>query len=137
VDVLQHPAYIKIKSFSLWSHYIDPTYNKNHLVGSDHRLLQCARAYGGVLSPWRAFVDVYDAYYWVCSFIGTDHSNLVRTGLQSKQTVQAIPVPHVDPLLDSSTANYIKNGPISSKRLRPGPTIERSDPIYVSINECF
>jgi hypothetical protein len=34
----------------------------------------------------------------------------------------------VDPLLDSSATNHIKNVPVLSKRLRPGPTIELFDP---------
>jgi hypothetical protein len=34
----------------------------------------------------------------------------------------------VDPLLDSSTASHVKNGLVLSKRLRPGPTMEWSDP---------
>jgi hypothetical protein len=38
----------------------------------------------------------------------------------------------VDPLLDSSTASHVKNGPVLNKRLRSGPTIERSDPSYTN-----
>jgi hypothetical protein len=39
----------------------------------------------------------------------------------------------VDLVLDSSTANHIKNGLVPSKRSRPGPTIERSDSKLVKV----
>jgi hypothetical protein len=51
----------------------------------------------------------------------------------SKQTVRAVPVPLCGSiLLDSSTVNHVKNGSVLNKRLRPGPTIERSDPIHTN-----
>jgi hypothetical protein len=74
------------------------------------------------------------------------HIGLVRTILiwygpvRNKQTVRAVPVPlmwNVDPLLDSSTTNHVKNGPVPSI-YDYDPDQQLNGPIpTIPINECF
>jgi hypothetical protein len=61
-------------------------------------------------------------FYWYEPFqFGTDRS------AENKQ-FEPFQYHFVGLLLDSSAMNHVKNGPVLNKRLRPGPTIERSDP---------